>query len=144
MRLPWVISVLGYAGLLPFLAAPLWIALSPDTVPGWLDRGWWMYVALIAVFLAGTFWGFALPAAMGFAGMLGILIASALMLLAWVALMLPFQTSLYLLLLVFLLLLLADFWRERTLDTIPGYFMMRTVLTAGVMVAICWRLALGV
>jgi len=144
MRLPWMISALGYAGLIPFLAGPLWLMLAPDTAPPWLDRGWWMYVSLIAVFLAGTFWGFALPAAMGLAGMLGILMASALMLLSWVALMLPFKTSLYLLALVFLLLLLADFWRERTLDTIPGYFMMRTVLTVGVLIAIVWRLALGV
>jgi hypothetical protein len=43
---------------------------------------------------------------------------------------------------VFLLLLLADFWRERTLDTIPGYFMLRTSLTVGVLIAIGWRLLL--
>ena len=144
MRLPWMITLLGYAGLLPFLSAPLWLTIAPETVPAWLDRAWWMYVALIAVFLAGTFWGFALPAAMGPAGMAGILMASALMWMVWVALLLPFQTSLYLLSLTFLLLLLADFWRERTLDTIPGYFAMRSVLTVGVILAIVWRLALGI
>ena len=45
--------------------------------------------------------------------------------------------------LVFLLLLLADLWRERTLDTIGGYFRLRSALTAGVIVAIGWRVAIG-
>lgn len=143
MRIPWLITALGYAGLLPFLAGPLWQMLAPDSAPAWLDKAWWMYIALVAVFLAGTFWGFALPAVEGPAGMLGVLIASALMWVSWVALMLPFAQSLYVLILNFLLLLAADFWRERTLDTIPGYFALRTTLTVGVMAAIGWRLMLG-
>jgi len=142
MRLPRLVILLGYAGLIPFLAGPLWLTLSPQTAPMWLDHVWMAYVTLIAAFLAGTFWGFALMAAAGPEGKLGIFIASLLMLLTWVAMWLPFKLSLYGLLLVFLLLLLADFWRERTLDTIPGYFMLRTTLTVGVLVAIAWRLLL--
>ena len=45
--------------------------------------------------------------------------------------------------LVFLLLLLADFWRERTLDTLPGYFMLRATLTVGAIGTITWRILLG-
>jgi hypothetical protein len=142
MRLPRFVLLLGYAGLIPFLAGPLWLTLAPQGAPEWLDHLWSAYIELIAAFLAGTFWGFALMAAAGPEGRLGIFIASALMLLTWIAMWLPFRLSLYGLALVFLLLLLADFWRERTLDTIPGYFKLRTTLTVGVLIAIAWRLLL--
>ena len=142
MKLPRFVILLGYAGLVPFFAGPLWLTFMPQTAPAWLDHIWTAYITLIAAFLAGTFWGFALMAAAGPEGRFGLFIASVLMLLTWVAMWLPFRLSLFGLALVFLLLLLADFWRERTLDTIPGYFMLRTLLTVGVLVAIAWRLLL--
>jgi hypothetical protein len=37
----------------------------------------------------------------------------------------------------------AEIWRERALDTIPGYFRLRAQLTAGALVALAWRLALA-
>lgn len=144
MRLSPLVLALGYAGLIPFLAGPLWLTLAPDAAPHWLDSAWWAYVTLIAAFLCGTFWGFALPAAAGPAGMGAMLIATVLLLAIWGAMLLPFHDSLWALAVVFLLLLLADFWRERTLDTIPGYFMLRSVLTVGVLIAVAWRLGLGV
>ena len=140
MRLPLIVSLLGYAGLLPFLAGPLWLTLSPETAPAWLDQVWVNYATLLAAFLAGTFWGFALPAIQGPAGLLGMFIASVLILLTWLTMSLGFKLQLLSLALVFALLLLADFWRERTLDTLPGYFLLRTLLTAGSIAAIAWRL----
>lgn len=142
MRLPAIVVVLGYAGLIPFLLGPAWLAFAPDSAPAWLDRAWTGYVTLLAAFLAGTFWGFALPAAQGPNGILGMFIASALMLLTWAALLLDPVPQLVMLVLVFLLQLLADFWRERTLDTLPGYFTLRTTLTVGAIGAIAWRLLL--
>lgn len=142
MRLPLFVSLLGYAGMIPFLLGPAWLQFSPETAPAWLDRAWISYVALLAAFLAGTFWGFALPAIQGPDGVLGAFLAAALMLTAWGAHLLPFPLELYGLAAVFGMLLLADFWRERTLDTLPGYFLLRTVLTAGAIGAIAWRLAL--
>jgi len=142
MRLPAFVVLLGYAGLLPFLAGPAWLTVSPESVPAWLDRMWINYATLLAAFLAGTFWGFALPAVQGPSGVLGTLIAAVMMLLAWLTMSLGFQFQLYALAAVFAMLLLADFWRERTLDTLPGYFMLRTVLTAGAIGAIAWRLVL--
>ena len=44
---------------------------------------------------------------------------------------------------VFLLLLAADFWRERVLDTLGGYFRLRSTLTVGVLIAIAWRFSLS-
>lgn len=142
MKLPPLVLLFGYSGLLPFLVGPAWLTFAPESAPAWLDKAWHGYVAMIASFMAGTFWGFALPAVEGTAGRTGLAIASALMLLAWVALGLGMHASLLMFGGVFLLLLLADFWRERTLDTIGGYFMLRTTLTVGVLVAIAWRLAL--
>lgn len=143
MNLPPSVLLLGYSGLIPFLIGPLWLTLSPGSAPQWLDIAWLNYVALIASFMAGTFWGFALPASQGVAGLIGLLISVVLMLMAWVATLLSFAPSLALLGLVFLLLLAADFWRERVLDTIGGYFRLRTTLTLGVLVALIWRFSLS-
>ena len=142
MRLPLLVTLLGYAGLVPFVLGPLWLTVSPASAPYWLDRGWIDYVTLLAAFLAGTFWGFALPAIEGPNGILGVFIASGLMLLTWFTMVVTPAYELYLLALVFLLQLLADFWRERTLDTIPGYFRLRATLTVGAIATIAWRIAL--
>ena len=143
MRLPLIVTLMGYVGLIPFVVGPLWLTIAPGTVPYWLDRAWLQYVTLIAAFLAGTFWGFALPAIEGPNGILGLFIASGLLVLTWVTMVLGPGYQLYMLAVVFLLQLLADFWRERTLDTIPGYFRLRASLTVGAIVAIAWRLALA-
>lgn len=135
---------LGLSGLLPFIAGPLWLTLSPATAPAWLDTAWWHYVAMIASFMAGTFWGFAVPLSVGTAGFLGLMISVALMLLSWAAMALPIRSSLLLLGAVFLLLLLADYWRDRALDSIEGYFRLRALLTVGVVLAISWRLLLPI
>lgn len=143
MRLPRLVSLLGWAGLLPFIAGPLWITGSGTGTPAWVDPMWFAYVTLLAAFLAGTFWGFALPAVQGPAGILGMFIASVLMVLTWLGAALAAPQRLYAMAVVFLLLLIADFWRERTLDTLPGYFALRSTLTVGALAAIGWRIALG-
>jgi len=142
MRLPLIVTLLGYAGLIPFVLGPLWLTLDPAGAPTWLDRAWTNYVTLLAAFLAGTFWGFALPAIEGPNGILGVFIASLLLLLTWVTMVLAPAYQLYLLALVLLMQLLADYWRERTLDTIPGYFRLRATLTIGAIISIAWRIAL--
>jgi hypothetical protein len=143
MRLPKIVILLGYAGLIPFIVGPMWITAVPTTVPAWLDGVWLNYITLIAAFLAGTFWGFALPAVEGPAGIFGMFIASVLMLLTWLGMSFDGKYRLYALAVVFLLLLIADFWRERTLDTLPGYFALRSTLTVGALATLAWRLVLA-
>lgn len=143
MNLPPFVLALGYAGLVPFLIGPGWLTFSPGSAPQWLDMAWMGYVAMIASFMAGTFWGFALPASQGSAGQLGLAISIVLMLMAWLATLLSFGPALALLAMVFLLLLAADFWRERVLDTLGGYFRLRSTLTVGVLIAIAWRFSLS-
>lgn len=143
MRLPLIVSLGGYAGLIPFLLGPAWLTWSPETVPDWIDALWLSYCALIATFMAGTLGGFSLPACEGTAGLAGLVISMALMLMAWFATALPFRPQLAVLAATFLLLLVADFWRERVLGTVGGYFALRTTLTLGVWVAMGWRLSLS-
>lgn len=143
MRLPPLVSLLGYAGLIPFMLGPAWIQFAPEIAPDWLDAVWLSYCAMIAAFMAGTFWGFSLPACEGAAGLAGMLISTALMLLAWFATALPFLPALSVLALSFILLLIADFWRERVLGTVGGYFALRATLTAGVLVAMAWRVSIS-
>src|SRR5262249_12115384 len=121
MRLPPLVFVLGYAGLIPFLLDPAWLTLSPQTAPAWLDRMWLLYAALIASFMAGTFWGMALLGAEGPNGKIGMALSGVLMLLAWGAMALPFRHSLFALAGVFVLLVAAEVWRERTIDPLSGY-----------------------
>ncbi len=142
MKLPPVVFLLGFAGLLPCFADPLWLSFAPASAPAWLDHLWITYVALVASFMAGTFWGFSAPAAQGVNGLLGLLIASLLMLLTWGAAVLPFKAAAGALALVYVLQIAAEVWRERALDTIPGYFRLRAQLTVGVVAALLWRLAL--
>ena len=143
MKLPPLIFALGYAGLIPFFAGPAWLSLAPATVPDWLDALWLSYVALIAAFMAGTFWGMAMFTAEGPEGQLGMVMSTVLMLLAWLATALPLKLELFALIGVFLLLALAEVWRERVLDPLSGYFRLRITLTVGVCIAIAWRLAIG-
>ncbi len=144
MRLPPLVFLLGYAGLIPFIAAPLWFTLSPTTAPAWLDRVWVSYAVMIACFMSGTFWGLALIVSEGTNGMIGMAMSAVLMMLTWGASLLPFRQELLALAVVYLLLVLAEIWRERVLDPLSGYFALRSTLTAGVLVTISWRLLLHV
>ena len=139
MKLPPMVLVLGYAGLIPFLADPLWITVSPDTAPVWLDRAWLFYAVMIASFMAGTFWRLALQVVDAPAGQLGLVLAIAQMLLAWGVLALPAGWTLPGLAVVFLLLLWTEVWRERVFDPLGGYMSLRVGLTIGVLVALAWR-----
>jgi hypothetical protein len=85
----------------------------------------------------------ALLVAEGPSGIAGMAMSAVLMLLAWAALLLPFRESLYALSAVFVLLVLAEVWRERTIDPLSGYFTLRATLTIGVLATIAWRLLLG-
>lgn len=144
MRLPPLLYLLGYAGLLPFFAAPLWLTVSPQTAPGWLDQAWLSYAAMIASFMAGSFWGLALVVIENPAGLLGSVFSAVLMFAAWIALLLPFHQTLYLLALVFLLLAIGEWWRERTLDPMSSYLYLRISLTVGVLLAMLWRILLHI
>ena len=139
MKLPNWLVALGYLGLLPFLVAPLVLTLWPHSAPAWLDGVWINYVILVAVFLAGSLWGFGIVMISQGGNGLGVWIASLLMLLTWGATWFSLRNSLYSLAVIFSLLLLTDLWRERVMGPFPGYFKLRGILTFGALAAILWR-----
>ncbi|NKF22297.1 DUF3429 domain-containing protein [Solimonas marina] len=143
MKLPPLLSALGYAGLLPFFAGPLWMTLSPETVPAWLDPAWQRYAGFIAAFMAGSFWGVALMVSGNPAGLFGACVAAALLVCAWASMLLPSPWALLALAVVFILQALAEIWRERVLDPVGSYFRLRITLTVGVVACLIWRLCLG-
>lgn len=144
MTLPRLVLLLGYLGLIPFFLGPAWLSFAPESAPPDLDQAWLLYGAMIASFMAGSFWGLALVVIENPAGRVGMMIATVLMLLAWLALLLPFSLALWALGLVFVLLGVAELWRERTLDPLGTYLRLRLVLTAGVLIALGWRMLLDV
>lgn len=133
---------LGLLGLIPFFAAPFWLTVSPGTVPQSLDYLWLNYAALIASFMAGTFWGMALVAARSAARTAAMLLSNGLMLATWVAMQLDFGASMAALAAIFALLFFAELWRERAVAPLPGYMRLRLLLTLGVLASLGWRGAL--
>ena len=75
------------------IAGPAWLAFSPGNAPDWLDSVWLSYCALIAAFMTGSMWGFALPACEGSAGKAALLMTMPLMLLPWLAMALPLHPA---------------------------------------------------
>lgn len=138
-RLPLLVYALGYSGLLPFIIGPLWLTALPGSAPDWLDGIWISYAAMIASFMAGTLWGLALPTSEGPNGLIGMAISTVLMLLAWASTVLPFGSAILALAAVFVLLVVAEIWRERVLDPLSGYFGLRVSLTFGVLLCLAWR-----
>ncbi|HEX4873018.1 MAG TPA: DUF3429 domain-containing protein [Nevskiaceae bacterium] len=139
---PWA-SVLGLAGLIPFFAGPLGHWLAATALPAGWDGYWIGYASLIASFMAGTQWGLTVPTSGGGWGLLGLLVSVSLMLLTWAATALPFDLQILALIGLFLLLLITDAVRERLIDSLPGYFRLRLLLTSGAVTALAWRALQG-
>lgn len=143
MKLPALVAALGYAGLLPFLVMPLWLTLLPQAMSAAVEAAWLHYVAMVTIFLAGTFWGFALPASEGLVGRAGMSLAAGFAALAWLALLLPPRAALLGLAAVLLLQWLADVFLQRALGGVAGYLRLRGVLTLGACVGVGWWLLLS-
>jgi hypothetical protein len=82
---PVTAQLLGYAGLLPFVAGAMAVWMLPSPQQGWAVQGLAAYAALIATFLGGIHWGLAMrtPQAPGWWLLWGVLPS----LLAWAALL---------------------------------------------------------
>jgi Protein of unknown function (DUF3429) len=125
---PLVARLLGFGGLLPFIAAAI-AAHAPDP---WLQdagrRALVAYGAVILSFLGGVRWGVAMTGrdATGLAGPLVLSILPAL--LGWVAVLLPPGAGAILLAACLALLLVADL-RQR--DVPPWYRALRVPLSVG-------------
>jgi hypothetical protein len=136
--LPPGASALGYAGLVPFAAAVLGIALLEGELRALAARALLAYGAVILSFLGAVHWGLVLatPPADATKRLLGGVLPS---LAGWIALLLPARFGLALLVVAF-----GAFWlyEHRVLGDKPlpaPYLVLRRNLTLGV----CSLLALG-
>lgn len=130
---------LGYAGVLPFVACVVGIALLDGASRDFAARALLAYGAVILSFLGAVHWGFVLRAPGGRA--VARLVAGVLpSLVAWAALLLPTGRGLTLLAVGF-----GGFWlyEHRVVGTSllpPAYLGLRRQLT----LAVCALLALGI
>jgi len=126
---PAAIAMLGYGGLLPFLAGAVGVWLPVTWAPA-AAFGFMAYSAAILAFLGGLQWGIALrPEADRLAERVTVGVLPALV--AAVALPIGVRPGAWLLLAGFLLLLAWDLYRNRAL--MPAWYpRLRIHLTAGV------------
>lgn len=138
VALPPGATALGYAGLLPFAAGALGVALLDGESQAFAARALLAYGAVILSFLGAVHWGLELARAEhGAARRLAAGVLPALA--GWVALLLPTRHGLAL-----LVVALGAFWlyEHRVLGASrlpPGYLGLRRSLT----LAACSLLALG-
>lgn len=140
-----LMNILGYAGLLPFLAATL-AALMNVTLPTEVQPITLLltYGAIILSFLAGILWGRGLHRSDSESTNGLIILSNAFAVLAWVTLLLSSVFWSLLLQMIGFALLLAferKLARGTTMTTQSGYYPMRMILTTGVIV--CQLLVLG-
>ncbi len=136
--LPAVYTALGYAGLLPFIACVLGIAILDGVGRDWAARALVAYGAVILSFLGAVHWGLGLRASAAVPTRLA-LVAVLPSVIAWIALLLPVRYGLTLLVVGF-----GGFWlyEHRVLgpQALPAaYLRLRRYLT----LAVCSLLALG-
>ncbi len=133
--------VLTYAGALPFAACAL--ALWSGVRPRGLDpvAALQVYSLTIATFMAGTLWGYVVPAARGRQAAV-LLVGSTLLALAvaGAALLSAPRLTLGVDGVAFVLLLAADFWAGRQGWIAPDYLTLRLRVTAivAVFLGIAW------
>ena len=120
--------VLGLAGLLPFAAGALALAvLEAPGLRAWAATALVAYGALIATFLGGIHWGLAMRGVQPVNLRLGWGVSPSL--LAWIALLLPVSAGLWLL----AVLLLACYAVDRSLYAsagLSGWLGLRLQLTS--------------
>ena len=133
--LPSRARLLGFAGLLPFLAAVLLLWTVEGRLAGLAARSLLAYGAVILSFMGAVHWGLAM--AKDRPGATGQLTLSVLPGLAgWVALLLPARPGCALLAFGFALLYLAD-RRAATAGAVPAWYPgLRLPLTLGVLASL--------
>ena len=125
--------ILGFAGLLPQVAAVASLALGMDHS---LGHGFaFAYASLIFSFIGGAWWGFAIRRPRGQGGLLIIAVVPSLivagLMLASVSSVLPLRLALVVLGGALMLMLPVDRHLVRTGDAPAGWMVLRTPLSLG-------------
>ncbi|MDP1875230.1 DUF3429 domain-containing protein [Phenylobacterium sp.] len=141
-KIPAPALLLGAAGVIPFLALALLIALGGAGVlaPEQAERVLRLYAALILSFMGGAQWGLATARASGpSARALAVSVLPALF--AWAAFLIPSGPGLLALSAAFLALMLYDLWTVRRGEAPVWYGRLRIGLTLAVVASLQVALA---
>ncbi|MGH7119829.1 MAG: DUF3429 domain-containing protein [Acetobacteraceae bacterium] len=131
-RLPWLATVLGLAGLLPFIACAF--AAVAQNAP-WGLPALVGYAAVMLGFLGAVHWGLALaPQPQGTAAppeveRARLLLGAIPALVGWVALLIPRWAGLILLIAGFIAVVVVEAAGHRRLWVPPGYMWLRWILS---------------
>jgi glutaredoxin len=139
---PGAATWLGYAGLLPFVAALAGVLLSGEPRAAYFAQQFLAYGAVILSFVGAVHWGLALAGGSQQVMRMAISIMPAL--LAWAALLLPLRPAAWLLLAGFIALRAWEASAPVT-RSLPGWYRaLRTRLTAAVaLMLLIFVLAVG-
>lgn len=125
--------VLGYAGLLPFVAGAVLVWFEGPVNPFFVLQAFHVYSIMVLAFLCGTWWGFAFSDLDPRLRRVLLLACNFLFVFVWlVVLFLPNQHTLAVLGFAYAALLLPEL-RFRDLPVDAAYRRMRIILTAVVM-----------
>lgn len=132
--IPQVARVLGYAGLLPFIASAVACGLMQGETKLLAQQALLAYGAVIVSFLGAVHWGAAL--AMRSTAAFSYVWSITPALLAWIALLLPFSAGTVMLALVLVVCWIVDLQTLRSHVFSESYLQLRMHLTIGALLSI--------
>ncbi|NNF96911.1 MAG: DUF3429 domain-containing protein [Halobacteria archaeon] len=135
LRVPRLPGLLGYAGLIPFVALSAALWLAPATYQVLINQALLLYASLILAFIGAVHWGLAmLMTNMDYQRQLRFSVIPALV--AWFALFLPEILNYSVLIIAFALLCLFDTRMAKTGRAPSWYPHLRSPLTAVVVTSL--------
>jgi hypothetical protein len=142
-KVPLLASVLGYAGLIPFVAGAVLLWTTPAVHHGYLRAVLQSYAAIILAFMGAIHWGLAMrDEKLVSRTQLGLSVLPALS--GWLALAwLPVQQIYLVLIIAFIILAMADVRATRLGLTPQWYPKLRMPLTTIVVIALSAAAAVG-
>ncbi len=133
--IPVLALVLGYAGLVPFLAGAVELWLLPGFMTDFVEAALLAYAAGILSFMGAIHWGLAMRSHRDIVNLqLGLSVVPAL--LGWLALMLPVTLAYPLLIVAFLALYFFDLQAVRLSMAPLWYPTLRLPLTVGAVLSL--------
>jgi CDP-diglyceride synthetase len=133
---PRIASILGWLGLLPFLAGALFEIVGG---PGWTEAALRAYAAAILAFMGGIHWGLAIAdakAPLSFESKLQLTLSVVPALVAWFALMRPLEAGLLIMAFAFLIVLVGDMLATLAGEAPAWYPRLRIPLTVAVILSL--------
>ena len=138
-RVPALVSVLGYAGLIPFLILVSILWVTPDLHSEKIHQALLSYAAIILSFMGAVHWGLAIANKQQHINRIQLVVSVIPALIAWFSSMTTPVWNYFILILTFVLLTLIDVIFVNKQDAPDWYPLLRFPLT--LVVVICLSIA---